>query len=184
MPLRCATSSDRLDDITGGGRGPPPPPLPMDAATLVLEGMARLLEQFRRLNPKGFGGITDPFLAEGWIRSLGLHFEDLQMSDGDWARLSDDASLWWEGTAHAVDLATLTSDRFKEFFYGKYFPGYVRSRLAREFMSLLQEDSSVAEFICKFDRGCHFLPMIARDAAQKLRNFLDGLRPTLRRTSC
>ncbi|XP_075507433.1 uncharacterized protein LOC142544259 [Primulina tabacum] len=48
-------------------------------------------------------------------------------------------------------------------------------------MSLRQGDVSVAEFICKFDRGCHFMPMIAGDADQKLRHFMDGLRPTLRR---
>ncbi|XP_073273275.1 uncharacterized protein [Primulina huaijiensis] len=95
--------------------------------------------------------------------------------------MRDDASLWWEGAAHAVDLATLTWARFKELFYGKYFPADVRGRLTREFMSLRQRDSSVAEFIRKFDRGCHFVPQIARDADQKLRHFLDGLRPTLRR---
>ncbi|XP_075500099.1 uncharacterized protein LOC142538682 [Primulina tabacum] len=143
-----------------------------------------VFQQFRRLNPKEFGGTTDPFLAEGWIRSLELHFDYLQMRDGDRARcaiymLRDDASLWWEAAAHAVDLATLTWARFKELFYGKYFIADVRGRLMREFMSLRQGDLSVAEFIRKFDRGCHFVPMIAGDAAQKLRHFLDEMRPTL-----
>ncbi|XP_075483804.1 uncharacterized protein LOC142523957 [Primulina tabacum] len=189
----------RVDDIPEGGRGPPPPP-PGDPATRVLEGMARLLEQvqqarrqqtdifeqFRRLNPKEFGGTTDPFVAEGWIKSLELHFDYLGVRDGDRARcaiymLRDDASLWWEGVAHAVDVATLTWARFREMFFGKYFPADVRGRLTREFMSLRQTDLSVAEFIRKFDRGYHFVPMIAGDAAQKLRHFLDGLRPTLRR---
>ncbi|XP_075479445.1 putative mitochondrial protein AtMg00860 [Primulina tabacum] len=32
-------------------------------------------EQFMRLNLKEFGGTTDSFLAEGWIRSLELHFK-------------------------------------------------------------------------------------------------------------
>ncbi|XP_073300519.1 uncharacterized protein [Primulina huaijiensis] len=108
------------------------------------------------------------------------------MGDGDRVRcavymLRDDASLWCEGAAHAVNLATLTWDRFKEMFYGKFFPADVRSRLTREFMSLRQGDSSVAEFIHKFDRGCHFVPLITRDARQKLRHFMDGLRPTNRR---
>ncbi|XP_075499231.1 uncharacterized protein LOC142537615 [Primulina tabacum] len=137
----------------------------MDAATHVLEGMARILEQ-------------------GWIQSLELYFEYLKMRDGDGARctiylLKDDASLWWEGSAHAMDLATLTWDKFKEMFYGKYFPADVRGSLTREFMSLRPRDSSVAEFIRKLDRGCHFVLMIAKDVTQKLRHFLDGLRPTL-----
>ncbi|XP_073019200.1 uncharacterized protein [Primulina eburnea] len=142
-----------------------------------------VFEQFRRLNPKEFGGTTDPFVAEGWIRSLELHFEYLQMRDGDQARcaiymLRDDASLWWEGAPHAVDVAALTWARFREMFFQKYFPPNFRGRLTREFMSLRQGDLSVAEFIRKFDRGCHFVPMTAGDATQKLRYFLDGLRPT------
>ncbi|XP_073017946.1 uncharacterized protein [Primulina eburnea] len=199
MPPRREPRMVRVGDIPEGGRGPPPPP-PGDPATRVLEGMARLLEQvqqaprqqtdifeqFRMLNPKEFGGTTDPFVAKGWIRSLELHFDYLQMRDGDRARcaiymLRDDASLWWEGAAHAVDVATLTWARFKEFFFGKYFPADVRGRLTREFMGLRHGDLSVADFIRKFDRGCHFVPMIAGDAAQKLRHFIDGLRPTLRR---
>ncbi|XP_075480347.1 uncharacterized protein LOC142521049 [Primulina tabacum] len=129
-------------------------------------------EQFIRLNQKEFEGTTDPFLAEGWIRSLELHYEYLQMREEDRVRcaiymLRDDASLWWEGAVHAVDLATLTWDRFMEILYDKYFPADVKSRLTKEFMSLRQGDSTVAEFI--------------RDVAQKLRHFMDDLRPTLRR---
>ncbi|XP_075504528.1 uncharacterized protein LOC142541968 [Primulina tabacum] len=47
-------------------------------------------------------------------------------------------------------------------------------------MSLRQGDLSVAEFVQNFDRGYHFVPLIANDAAEKLRQFLDGLRPTIR----
>ncbi|XP_073019308.1 uncharacterized protein [Primulina eburnea] len=123
---------------------------------------------------------------EGWIRSLELHFECLQMRDGDRARcaiymLRDNASLWLERASHAVDVATLTWARFREMFFRKYFPADVRGRVTREFMSLRQGDLSVADFIHKFDRGCHFVAMIAGDAIQKLRHFLDGLTPTLRR---
>ncbi|XP_073313507.1 uncharacterized protein [Primulina huaijiensis] len=48
-------------------------------------------------------------------------------------------------------------------------------------MSFRQGDSSVAEFVQKFDQGCQFVPLIANDAAEKLRHFLNGLRPTIRR---
>ncbi|XP_042404867.1 uncharacterized protein LOC121995105 [Zingiber officinale] len=62
-----------------------------------------------------------------------------------------------------------------------YFTTNVRSRLKREFMSLWQGDLPVAEFVKKFDRECHFVPFIANDTIEKLRYFLDGLRPTIRR---
>lgn len=70
---------------------------------------------------------------------------------------------------------------FRELFFGKYFTAGVRSRLKREFMNLRQGDLSVAEFIHKFDRGCHFVPMIANDEKEKLRHFMDSLRPIIRR---
>ncbi|KAG6502965.1 hypothetical protein ZIOFF_035254 [Zingiber officinale] len=53
--------------------------------------------------------------------------------------------------------------------------------LKREFMCLRQGALSVTEFVKKFDRGCHFVLLIANDATEKLRHFLDGLRPTIRR---
>ncbi|XP_073033819.1 uncharacterized protein [Primulina eburnea] len=106
------------------------------------------------------------------------------MGDADRVRCStyifrDDASLWWEGAEHGIDLATLTCVRFKVIFYEKYFTADIRGCLMREFMSLRQGDTSVAEFVRKFDRRCYFVPLIARDAAEKLRHFLDGLRPTI-----
>ncbi|XP_073038265.1 uncharacterized protein, partial [Primulina eburnea] len=107
------------------------------------------------------------------------------MGDADRVRcttylLRDDASLWWEGVEHSVNLATITWPQFKDIFYKKYFTADARGRLKREFMSLRQGDLSVADYVKKFDRGCHFVPLIARDPAEKLRHFMDGLRPTLR----
>ncbi|XP_073269917.1 uncharacterized protein [Primulina huaijiensis] len=134
MPPRRAPSTDRHDGIPGE-QAPRP--------------QVEIYEQFRRLNPKDLGGTTDPFVAEGWIRSLELHFQYLDMRDVDRVRcatymLRDDASLWWEGAAHGGE-------------------------------------SSIAELIRKFDRGCNFVPIIARDDTDKLRHLMDGLRPTIRR---
>lgn len=175
-------------------------PPPQDSVTRMLAGMTQLLERaqgapreqmyiyerFRRLDPKEFAGTTDQFVAEGWIRALEVHFRFLNMGDADRVRcatylLRDDAALWWEGAEIGVDLDTLTWTQFKDIFFGKYFTADVRGRLKREFMSLRQGDMSVAEYIRRFDRGCHFVPLIANDVEEKLRHFTDGLRPTIRR---
>ncbi|XP_073030645.1 uncharacterized protein [Primulina eburnea] len=180
MPPGRAPDIDRLDGNLGGDRAFPPPP-PGDPATLVLEWIACLMEQakqaprpqvdiyeqFMRLNPKEFSGTTDPFVVKGWIRSMEMHFQYLDMRDADRVRcatymLRDDASFWWEGASHGVILVILMWDQFKDLFYGKYFPADVRERLTQDFMSLRQGDSSVSEFIQMFDRGCHFVPIIAR----------------------
>ncbi|XP_073030732.1 uncharacterized protein [Primulina eburnea] len=75
---------------------------------------------------------------------------------------------------------TLNWNGFKEVFYSKYFTEEVRSRLSRELMTLRHGDSSVADFVRKFERGCHFVPLIANNTQGKLRHFMDGLRPILR----
>ncbi|XP_042422590.1 uncharacterized protein LOC122010202 [Zingiber officinale] len=209
MPPRRVYQRRRENGRDGGEREEerhaapdPPSPLP-DATTRILEGMTRLLEQhtgnahrgrqedvyvqFRRMDPKDFVGTTDPFVAEGWIRSLEVIFRYMDMADKDRVRcaiylLKDDASLWWEGAEKGVNQDILTWEEFKRIFYEKYFTANVRSRLKREFMSLWQGDLHVVdEFVKKFDRGCHFVPLIANDANEKLRHFLDGLRPTIRR---
>ncbi|XP_042410048.1 uncharacterized protein LOC121999430 [Zingiber officinale] len=136
--------------------------------------------------PKDFPGTTDPFVAEGWIRSLEAIFRYMNMADADKIHcaiflLRDDASLLWEGAERGVNLNTLTWEDFKRIFYEKYFTADVRSRLKREFMSLRQGDMAVAEFVKKYDRGCHFVPLIANDVAEKMIHFLDGLRPAIRR---
>ncbi|XP_075499171.1 uncharacterized protein LOC142537547 [Primulina tabacum] len=108
------------------------------------------------------------------------------MGDADRVRRTtymfiNDASLWWEGVEHVIDLTTLSWAQFKEIFYEKYFSADVRGPLKREFISLCQGDTTVAEFVRKFERDCHFVPLISRDPAEKMRHFMDGLRPAIRR---
>ncbi|KAG6528854.1 hypothetical protein ZIOFF_011046 [Zingiber officinale] len=70
-----------------------------------------------------------------------------------------------------------TWEGFKQILYKKYFTADVRSRVKREFINLRQRDLSLAEYVRKFDKGCHFVPLIANDAEEKLRHFLDDYSP-------
>ncbi|XP_075499219.1 uncharacterized protein LOC142537599 [Primulina tabacum] len=136
-------------------------------------------DQFCMLGPKEFSGATDPFAAEGWIRSLEVHFCYLNMRDAYRVRcatymLRDDASLWWEGAEDEIDLAALTWARFKGIFCEYYFTTDVRVLLYYRCPRTPEEgvhkslpgDTTIAEFVNKFDRGCHFVPLIARDVAE------------------
>ncbi|XP_075489565.1 uncharacterized protein LOC142528405 [Primulina tabacum] len=95
--------------------------------------------------------------------------------------LTRDARLWWESASVSVNLQTLTWEGYKEVFYSKYFTEELCSCLTKDFMTLQQGERSVAEFVRKFERGCHFMPIIANDSREKLRCFIDGLRPILHR---
>ncbi|KAG6518254.1 hypothetical protein ZIOFF_021658 [Zingiber officinale] len=180
----------------------PPPPLPLNANEQVLASLADLLrqnvgtsqvarsempyEKFRKMGPPEFTGSTDPFVAEGWVRSLEMIFrymglEDVARVSCAIFQLKDDAALWWEGAEKTMNMGTLTWEEFKKIFYDKYFTPDVQARLKREFRNLQQGDMSVAEYVKKFDRGCHFTPLIADNPTEKLQHFLDGLRPAIRR---
>ncbi|XP_075475600.1 uncharacterized protein LOC142506915 [Primulina tabacum] len=113
-------------------------------------------ERLCKMNHEDFGGTTDPMAAERWIKSIEAIFTFMELLDADRVRcdtylLKDDARLLWEGA----------------------------SVLTREFMALRQGDRSVEEFVRKFEQGCHFVPLIANEVREKLRHFMDGLRPIL-----
>ncbi|XP_073138668.1 uncharacterized protein [Henckelia pumila] len=138
------------------------------------------------MDPKDFFGTTDPMVAEGCIRSLEAIFRYMELGDADRVRcmtflLKDDAALWFEGVEKTVDVTTLTWEEFKTLFYEKYFTAEVRAQMKKEFMSLRQGDLTVSEFVRKFERGCHFVPLIGNDKAEKLQHFVACLRPTIRR---
>ncbi|XP_073273308.1 uncharacterized protein [Primulina huaijiensis] len=138
-------------------------------------------ERFCNMDPKDFGGTTDPMVAEGWIKPIEVIFTFMELEDADRVRcatylLKDDARLWWEGASVSVNLQTLTWEGFEEVFYSKYFTDDVRSQLTRELMTLRHGDRSVAEFVRKLEQGCHFVPLIANKAREKLRHFMDVTR--------
>ncbi|XP_073127686.1 uncharacterized protein [Henckelia pumila] len=188
---------------------PPPPPLPPAppliaferASVDMLAGITRLLEhqadrprktreediaeRFRRQDPKEFAGTTDPLVSEEWIRSLEMIFAYMGIQDADRVRcaiymLKNDATLWWEGAVIGLDAAGMTWRDFRTVFFEKYFTEDVRGRLVRDFLTLRQGDRSLAKYVKQFERGCHFVPMIAEDEGERLRHFTDGLRPDIK----
>ncbi|XP_073304144.1 uncharacterized protein [Primulina huaijiensis] len=154
-----------------------------DQATLDTGARPRLeavYERFRSMDPKEFSGTM---IFKGWIKSIELIFAFIELQEAYRVRiatflLTGDAMLSWESAPVSVNLQNLSWDGGVLL---KYFTGEVRSRLTREFTALRHEDNSVAEFVRKFERVCHFVPLIANDAREKLRHFIDGLRPILRR---
>ncbi|XP_073019928.1 uncharacterized protein [Primulina eburnea] len=89
-------------------------------------GHEAVYERFMKMRPKEFSGTSDPMVAEGWIKSLEVIFDLMELGDADRVRcatylFTGDARLWWEGASVALTLATLSWTRFTEVFYSKYF---------------------------------------------------------------
>ncbi|XP_073138293.1 uncharacterized protein [Henckelia pumila] len=109
-------------------------------------------ERFQKKGPKEFSGVTDLLVAEGWIRSLEIIFAYMGLTDADKLKCA---------VYMMKDDAALC-------------------RIIREFMSLRQGDKTVVEYIKQFERGCHFVPLIAYSAQEKMRQFVDGLRADIK----
>ena len=72
--------------------------------------------------------------------------------------LEADAEFWWNGVKRLLEgsQTEITKDVFKEAFYQKYFLASVRNAKESEFMQLHQGNSSVSEYITKFEELCKF----------------------------
>ena len=143
-------------------------------------------EKFRKMEPSDFYGSSDPIVAEEWVKSLDIIFDYMRIDDVDKVLcaiflLKKEARIWWEGAKLAVDMETLTWDRFKVIFYDKYFTRDARSLKVKEFLELKQGDMTVCDYVRKFEEGCRYVPYIARDNTEKIDHFLRGLKPEIRR---
>ncbi|KAG6472566.1 hypothetical protein ZIOFF_070032 [Zingiber officinale] len=115
-------------------------PPPLNASEQVLAGLAHLLcqnddtsqaartkmsyEKFHKMGPPEFTGSSDPFVAEGWVKSLETIFHYMRLEDVAKVsctifQLKEDATLWWEGAERTVNMETLTWEEFKKIFYDK-----------------------------------------------------------------
>ncbi|KAG8386811.1 hypothetical protein BUALT_Bualt03G0187600 [Buddleja alternifolia] len=138
------------------------------------------------MEPSDFYGSSDPIVAEEWVKSLDIIFDYMCINDADKVLcaiflLKKEVRIWWEGAKLAVDMETLTWDRFKVIFYDKYFTRDARSLKVKEFLELKQGNMTVCAYVRKFEEGCRYVPYIARDNTEKIDHFLRGLKPEIRR---
>ncbi|XP_047309940.1 uncharacterized protein LOC124913401 [Impatiens glandulifera] len=149
-------------------------------------GQAPVYKQFMTFKPAEFRSSTDPIISEEWVQSMETIFEFMQITEVERVRcatfmLKDDARIWWQGAKVALDLNNITWREFKEVFYGKYFTLSTRNKLEREFLEIKQGDSSIADYVKRFERGKYFAPVITDNASMELNHFLEGLNATIRR---
>ena len=77
------------------------------------------------------------------------------------------------------DVTTMSWERFRELFYGKYFTDAMRASRRIEFAKLKQEEMSVAEYIRKFDELSRYAPHMVATNELKVDQFMQGLRKTI-----
>ena len=95
--------------------------------------------------------------------------------------LRNDARNWWEVSQVAMAGKQLTQERFKTFFYDKYFTADTKAEKVSQFFNLRQEGMSFSEYVRKFETLCRFIPYIVNDQVEKVNRFLSRLIPEIKR---
>ncbi|XP_027338106.1 uncharacterized protein LOC113852046 [Abrus precatorius] len=145
------------------------------------------LSEFRKNDPPQFTGVDGPDAAELWIREIEKIFltmgcaEERKVLHATYM-LTGDAEMWWHG-AHAMLEArgeVITWVVFRSSFLGKFFPSHVRAAKEREFLNLVQGNSSVYEYAIQFERLYRFYSHSTSEE-WRCQRFSDGLRTDIKR---
>ncbi|GMN32634.1 hypothetical protein TIFTF001_046615 [Ficus carica] len=85
--------------------------------------------RFKRMKPKEFNDSTDPLVAQGWLKSIELVLNFMDLTDNEKVKcasycLMDDARIWWEGIELSRDISQMTWEDFVQEFNEQYFNMY------------------------------------------------------------
>ncbi|XP_077210320.1 uncharacterized protein LOC143845794 [Tasmannia lanceolata] len=144
-----------------------------------------LHRQFRDYHPPEFSGAGDPLAADHWIVEVERIFAVMDCSNAQRIRLATfllkaDAGVWWGSVEQSYPAAKDESwAQFKVRFNNQYFPAHVKNALASKFASLSQGVLTVAQYGAKFRQLSRYAHGYAATEEDKVRKFIDGLRPSI-----
>ena len=144
--------------------------------------------EFRKLNQPSFRVAFNPDRAEEWVKVmekvfLVLAYTEYQKVAFASYMLETDAKFRWTIVKRLLEASQtdITWEIFKETFYHKYFPAFIRNAKELEFIQLQQEGRSMSEYIAMFEELCKFSIIYQRnpDEAQKCVKFKGGLKENI-----
>ncbi|XXG53565.1 hypothetical protein AAC387_Pa03g1647 [Persea americana] len=147
-----------------------------------------LYEKFRKRGPKEFTRHEDPLAADDWLEHTENIFEIFRCTGRQQVQLTASmftglADIWWK-TIKAeyrtiADAEAWTS--FKRQFGEKYVPTHVKRQKAIEFQQLVQGNTTVQEYLTKFERLSRYALESIDTVEKKIAKFLEGLNPIIER---
>ncbi|XP_057976069.1 uncharacterized protein LOC131163490 [Malania oleifera] len=135
--------------------------------------------------PLSFAGSTDPIPAKNWIWEIEkilviLHCMDEQKMLYTTFKLTGEAEMCWESVRMLEEQKPvpvgMTWRHFREVFFERYYPAYVRNINMEEFMSLTQGQLTVQQYAARFMEPSHFASFMIPDEARKAWKFKKGLK--------
>ena len=146
----------------------------------------RMLDRFLRFQPPRFFGEPDDRKAENWVAVLEKIFRVLQCGEGEKVEfaiflMEGAACAWWRMVElkWAEEGTERVWTNFKVEFMRKFIPQVVKDAREKEFMSLVQAGSNVAQYEANFIRLLPYAAHIMADERRKVQRFIQGLRPEL-----
>ncbi|XP_057982454.1 uncharacterized protein LOC131167659 [Malania oleifera] len=145
-------------------------------------------KQFNCMNPPTFDGKTDPVDAEIWILEMEELLQILRCTDEQKVfyssfKMRGEAKQWWYSMKLLLKQesgsAIITWERFKEVFFQRFFPKYIRDAKAKEFENLIQGNMTVQQYAAKFIELSRFALYMIPDELKKTRKFEEGLSPMI-----
>ncbi|GMN59661.1 hypothetical protein TIFTF001_028753 [Ficus carica] len=144
----------------------------------------KYLNAFKSLEPPTYDGNSDPSEAEEWLRGVTKCLNTIDAPQHlrvNFAAmmLTGEAYSWLEFAKKAEPHRTMKWEGFNTRFRNMYIPKLYRSKKAKEFASLTQEDMKVAQYAGKFVQLSRYATSLVRYECLKIQRFIDGLRPSI-----
>ncbi|KAG7015101.1 hypothetical protein SDJN02_22734, partial [Cucurbita argyrosperma subsp. argyrosperma] len=147
--------------------------------------------QFFVCQPPWFGEDTGPLVAKRWVLGLENIFDCIGCSDEQKVsfaclRLKDSALSWWIVSKRYLnaDGAAVTWEKFKDLFYKRYFPSWLKHEKHRELWKLGQRKQNRDEYDEEFITLSSLVSELNPDDSLEARLFYEGLRPDISRQLC
>ncbi|KAG5516424.1 hypothetical protein RHGRI_037215 [Rhododendron griersonianum] len=198
-------------DIPEGALPPPPPPDRLERMERILEGILGVMNQqaqqnqpppvvigeparvgpisikdFQKMKPPTFEGGIDGLKAYNWVQGMEKIFSVIQAQCPETHKVvlatynfEGEAHRWWLQQREREQNMNWT--RFKEMFYGKYFPQTLKDNKCTEFINLKQGNMTVSEYDKAFTDLSQFAPHMISTENLKARRFEEGLKDGLRK---
>ena len=136
--------------------------------------IAKIHAKFLSKQPPTFSGELNPMVAEDWLVEMKKMMDKHKVSDDLNVRIARgylvaDAHHWWKLIESILQVEVTRWSIFEAIFLEKFSPSTVRDAKIREFIQLIQQDLTVAEYKSKFEELLPFAANLVPDEATKVK---------------
>ncbi|XP_038887112.1 uncharacterized protein LOC120077296 [Benincasa hispida] len=144
------------------------------------------IERLNALGVVNFEGTKDPIDVEAWMNQIGKCFEVMRCPEHRKVSLATfllqkQAEDWWKLLKNRRgDQEEICWEEFRKAFFERFYPRSSRDMKQDEFLQLMQENMTVAEYELKYTELSKYGLYIVVDEKERCRRFETGLKQEIR----